>query len=266
MATPILSQASSANAAPKKTSRRGNRAGRPPLADGGLLLSEEHDVWGHLGIRVPGASALSWYPVTAEHAYRLRQQLRRGASWVVVTTLNNRALMLNASAVKVVMQDADADEPDGWVPSWDNAEGYPQAVYRGLYQYRLSGERMPGALEAFKAMLRGIIEEHALDEDALYSRLRVSRVHYRDGTSEEIPTDAGACWAAFSTAALGADSPALDLSCQARGLDVFVARDSVAVVDMPLHLMLDAATDQQNEIDAEGEAFLTTSARLRKAA
>lgn len=230
---------------------------------------EDEALWGYVGIRVPGAAKSTWYPLTLQQTERLVAQISKarssGASpWVLATTLNNRALMVNAHAVlRIAVHDDTADAPEDWEMGWDG-EGFSQPIYGGLWQQYLSGW-LDGAPAALKADVADIIDRYGLDDDAMHERLRVSRVHYRDGTMDTLAVDADLSWQAFSAAECGARPALVDLSARDRGLDVYVPADQLALVDMPLHLMLQAAEDQLAQIEAEGELVDVPPRQRRRA-
>jgi hypothetical protein len=215
----------------------------------------DEPLWGHLGLRLTGDTSTRWYPIGQDQAGRLIGQLRAGSAWIVAQTLNNRALLIQAAAVhRLVILDADADEPEGdWCVDWRNDCGYSQEVYRGLCECYL-GSR-PEAIDApaaVRAEVRNIVNAHGLDEQALYALLRLTHVHYRAGNAAELALDDWASWAAFNTVQQEGDMPAmLHLACWARGLDFYAPQEQVALLDMPLHLMLGAAQDQLAQLREE---------------
>jgi hypothetical protein len=231
MATPILAPADSATAA--------------------------DDLWGYFGVRVPGAAASKLYPIGEAQAEQIGQQASEGAPWIAVSTLNNRALLVNAHAAPrlSVTDNLDLlDDPSAFCGAfaldWD--DGLSAADYAGLYGYLAEGGRLTGPA-AFKARILSIVQQHALDDERLRGLLRVSRVHYRDGTTDELPLDAQVSWALFESVQ-HAPERVLNLACLERGLGVFVPADQVAMIDLPLHPMRQAAREQVAEYEAEAQA------------
>jgi hypothetical protein len=226
------------------------------------------DLWGYVGVRVPGAAASKLYPICAAQAERISQQLSADAQWVAVSTLNNRALLVNAQAVPrlSVTDNLDlSDDPSAFCGAfamdWD--DGLSADDYAGLYGYLADGGRLTGPA-AFTARILSIVQQHALDDGRLRGLLRVSRVHYRDGTRDELPLDAQAAWALFESVQHAAER-VLNLACLGRGLDVFVPADQVALVDLPLHPMRQAARAHTAEYEAEAQA-LAAIGRMRRVA
>lgn len=242
MATPILTPADSATAA--------------------------DDLWGYVGVRPPGAAASKLYPICAAQAERTAQQIAAGAHWVAVSTLNNRALLVNTQgAPRLSLTDnLDLlDDPSAFCGAfaldWD--DGLSADDYAGLYGYLAKGGRLAGPA-AITARILSILQRHALDDECLRGLLRVSRVHYRDGITDELPLDAQASWALFESVQ-HAPERVINLACSERGLGVFVPADQVAMIDLPLHPMRQAAREQVAEYEAEAQARSAIS-RMRRVA
>jgi transcriptional regulator with XRE-family HTH domain len=95
--------------------------------------------WGHLGVRFPGQSKSSWYPITLSQAEQLDEFFANADPdhpWVTVRSLNNRFLLLNVLAVpRLVLLDEAADQPDDdWELPWDGPAGLPQEMYPALVE------------------------------------------------------------------------------------------------------------------------------------
>jgi len=226
------------------------------------------DLWGYVGVRVPGAAASKLYPICAAQAERVAQQISAGAQWVAVSTLNNRALLVNTQAAPrlSVTDNLDLlDDPSAFYGAFDMDwdDGLSADDYAGLYGYLAEGGRLTGPA-AFTARILSIVQRHALDDERLRGLLRVSRVHYRDGTNDALPLDAQASWALFESVQ-HAPERVLNLACLGRGLDVFVPADQVALVDLPLHPMRQAAREQVAEYEAGAQAVAAIG-RMRRVA
>jgi hypothetical protein len=226
------------------------------------------DLWGYVGVRPPGSAASKLYPICAAQAERIAQQIAAGAHWVAVSTLNNRALLVNTQAApRLSLTDNFdlLDDPSAFCGAFDMDwdDGLSADDYAGLYGYLADGGRLAGPA-AFTARILSIVQQHALDDARLRGLLRVTRVHYRDGTSDELPLDAQAAWALFESVQ-HAPERVLNLACMGRGLDVFVPADQVALVDLPLHPMRQAAREQAAEYEAEAQAKAALG-RMRRVA
>lgn len=254
MAKAILSQANapaSVESAKPNGRKRAKRPAQLSLArtkptEQATVASDDGELWGHLGIRLPGDAVTRWYPLSEGQAGSVIRQLTTGAQWIAAATLNNRALVIQATAVqRLVILDDNADEPAGdWSLSWSDGVGLDDAGYNGLWQCYLSGiDGIQGTPE-LKAQVLAVIEAHSLDEEALHALLRVTQVRHRDGTAAPLRLDARASWELFDAVQEGLElPPMLLLACWGEGLDYFTPRDQVALVDMPLHLMREAQVD-----------------------
>ncbi len=220
-----------------------------------LFARSDEGFWGHLGIRSPGASKSTWYPITLREANRISGAISsatRDAPWIVATTLNNRALLINVESVRQIsILDDNADEvADDWELGWDSYQGHSPEVYRALEDHFL-GFGDDDSSEAFKGAIEDLIEQEELDQDKCFKLILTTRVHYDDGTLRELHVDDEASWSAFCEIEQENDTLTLDLSDRESGLDVFIARSQVALVDMPLHRMSDAAKSELETCESE---------------
>ena len=247
MATRILPQSKAARPSATPLARRRRRYLAQPQTERAARAA----LWGHLGLRLAGDERTRWYPISDDQADALTAQLRSGAAWITTATLNNRALLMQAAALqRLVLLDDDADEPDGdGAVQWDNAVGYTQDVYEALDACYLSGSRADRSPAMDVA--RSIIDGQRLGECDLHGLLRLTRLTYRDGSVTALPMDARASWATFHAASEGEVLPFIDLACLGHGYECFAPREQVALLDMPLHRLLEAAADMLGELQAE---------------
>ena len=210
--------------------------------------------WGHLGVQLPGAGPTRWYPVSVEAA-NLATRYVTGASlpdlgWPVIPTLNNHLLMLNIDRVKGISlrrDDADPD-PDDWELGWDGEGRYPLEVYRALAYSVIGGEIE--ASERFRQTVEDVIKQERLTPELIMERVVMTTVHLSDGTSKRIFPDKGNLLSL--TVELESQVPrAFDLSNDKEGVGVFIPSTSIALVDAPLCLVLDADRWQREEYEAQ---------------
>lgn len=240
----------------------------PILTPAHAATAADEPLWRYVGVRVPGAAASKLYPISEAQAERIGQQTSEGAQWVAVSTLNNRALLVNtqATARLSITDNLDLlDDPSSFCGAfnldWD--DGLSGKEYAGLYRYLAEDGKLAGPA-AFTARVLSIVQQHTLDGERLRKLLHVSRVHYRDGTADEPPLDAQASWALFETVQ-HAPERVLNLACLDRGLAVFVPAEQVAMIDLPLHPMRQAAREQvaEYEVGAQAKAAI---GRMRRVA
>lgn len=251
MATKILAQ--SKTPAPRQPAAPRRRKGVAAVPAQDAFPHDDAEPWGHLGVRLSGDEFSRWYPLSQEQAGSVIQQLSAGAPWVAVSTLNNRALLIQPSALqRLLILDSDADEPaDDWRLSWSDECGLGDAVYRGLWACYLDGsaEGINGAPE-LRAKIRRLVALRDLDERALHDLLRATRLHHRDGAASALRLDGQASWDLFAAVQQGHTlPPVLLLACWGEGLDYYAPQDQVALVDMPLHLMREAQMAEHDEFD-----------------
>lgn len=242
-----------------------------PASKGEVVTNRHHyfaksdeGFWGHLGIRVPGATKSIWYPITLGEADRISRRIADTTSkapWIVATTLNNRALVINMATVpQLSMLDDNADEvADDWELGWDRYQGFSPEIYRGIEDHFL-GFDDDDVSEAFSQTIEEVIRQEGLDQGKVFALLRATRVHYNDGTLRELCVDDDTSWSTFSAVEYDNDSLTFDLSDRDSGLDVFVARSQVVMVDMPLHRMSDAAKRELEELEREEAASVAAEA------
>lgn len=200
---------------------------------------DDGEPWGHLGVRLVSDARTRWYPVRYEQALAAASGLRDAADWLTITTLNNRALMIQPTAVQAVrLIGAGDDRPDDWSVSWD-MEPLGTAVYHGLRQYHLNAGRRVHGTPELKDEVRRIVKRHRLDDAALYALLSEHRMYYRDGTMSRRPFGAALAIRLFYTARMGDELPAtcLPLAYVCGDELRFTPWSDVALLDTPLHLM-----------------------------
>lgn len=209
--------------------------------------------WGHLGVQLPGPSSTRWYPISAEVA-DLASRCLAGAGedhpWLMIPTLNNRLLWLNVDFVKSISLrgDSASQDPDDWELGWDGEGGYPLEVYRALAHSVIGGAEE--ASERFRQAVEDVIKEERLTPELIMARVVVTTIHFNDGTSKHVLPDERNLWSLV--AEMEVEPPKiLDLSNEEEDVDMYVPSASLAMVDAPLCLVLDAARSQRAEYEAE---------------
>lgn len=219
----------------------------------GLDQGEEH-FWGHLGIQFPGAKLSRWYPVTAAEATRIENQMSEiseKSPWLVISTLNDRMLILNALTVKQVsLLDDAADQPDDdWELGWDGYSGLEPETYRALGEWALEDESELS--DKFKEGLEKIIEEHKLTPDLVQERILSVAVRYTDGSEQRFMVEPDRLYGAVCDVEAFPESCVFDLTEYGEGRNVFVPGAALALLDMPLHQVVDAAKEALAELEEE---------------
>jgi transcriptional regulator with XRE-family HTH domain len=212
------------------------------------LDSGHGNFWGNLGLQFPGDKLSRWYPVTTAEATRVEERmnnLTEESPWLVVATLNNRMLIVNGLAVKQVsLLDEAADQPDDdWELPWDGMAGLEPEVYRALVTWAGRGdEEELEASDAFKEGLKNTIEEHKLTPELVKERVLSTLIRYKDGSEQSYEVEPGHLWHAVLDAESASGEPVLfDLTDYGEGRNVYVPGAALSLLDMPLHVVIDAA-------------------------
>jgi len=228
------------------------------------LAHSSDGFWGHLGVRAPGASKSTWYPITLREATRLDNAIANASSdspWIVATTLNNRALVINVATIaQLSMLDDNADEVlDDWELGWDSYEGHSPEIYRAL-ELHLLGLPDDDTSETFKQILVDLTQEEGFDEDEVSACLRTTKVHFSSGATKELTVSDEKSYWAFVGAEANSEELTFDLSDMEAGLTVHIPRLQVAMLDMPLHRLGDAARAERSKLEAEAAEELAAGA------
>jgi transcriptional regulator with XRE-family HTH domain len=207
------------------------------------LPSNDHAFWGHVGLQLPGEQRSRWYPITWVEANRIMLHMANptaDTAWVTVETLNNRWLAFDLHAMKrIALLDDDASQPeDDWELGWDSYQGHPMEIYRALAEWFYL-EDPPDCSDAFRQRVEDIIADDNLTEEDVVRYVLDTIVHFKDGTSRQLATDDDALGMLAALLPMAAP-PVLDLSARQNGAYHFVPADTVRLLDVPLHRIVDA--------------------------
>lgn len=164
------------------------------------LIENRDRFWGHLGLRLPGASHSKWYAVTKAEADQVRQELAAGydvPEWIVTETLDNRVLAWRPKQMqRVWLLDDASDGPKGdWKheTQWDAGCGMSVEIYAEMADW--ADEQMESSSknqstnlrrEALSAIERG---GFLANPQGLAAELRHTAIHFLDGTTVEYEAD-----------------------------------------------------------------------------
>jgi transcriptional regulator with XRE-family HTH domain len=153
-----------------------------PLMDG---------YWGYLGLQLPGRDNCDWYPISqGEHALigdALGME-HDEPQWIVVSTLNNRKLVINPELIRRIrlVDDDPADRPqdDTWEMGWDDACGMLPELYRALHEYYVDDYafRACNSLET-QNLIPKLVTRYDLDEQKVLQLTAHCSVHLASGTT-----------------------------------------------------------------------------------
>lgn len=222
-----------------------------------VSLDKSHgNYWGHLGLRFPGEKKSRWYPITASEAHRVRNNIRdidEKSPWLVISTLNNRMLVVNKLALKqAALLDDGEDRPEGdWELTWDGYMGLEPEVYRALGEWF---EEEVDASDTFKKGLEDLIKEHELTEELVHERVLSTHIRFTDGTEQHYIIEPLHLFdAVFYAETPTGDAVVFDLSEYGGGREVYVPGSAAALIDMPLHMTIDGAKEANEDYEDPDE-------------
>ncbi len=160
-------------------------------------FSGEHPIldgfWGHLGLLLPGQSNCNWYPITLSEYSRVRDALateRDEPYWLVVSTLNNRKLIINPAQVLRIRLVDDASGPpedDAWHLGWDYEACMVPELYRALAEYYWDSFTFEHCNSAStQALVQKIVDKYQLKDDQALEFMSRCFVHMASGAVSRI--------------------------------------------------------------------------------
>jgi transcriptional regulator with XRE-family HTH domain len=209
--------------------------------------------WGHLGLLLPGESNCRWYPITLGEYSQIAETLSTEhvePQWLVVSTLNNRKLVINPALIRrirLIDDAADRPEDDAWQLGWDCAVGMTPELYRALGEYFLDeGDFDANNSPTAQRCIETLITQHDLDDAKVMKLLSYTHIHFESGST----TNLRAANADIYNLALDAYAGmplGISLSTSDTEEQNHFAPQQVALVDIPL-LQYQAA-----EVEASAE-------------
>jgi len=221
-----------------------------------LLLNEKHDgCWGNAGVLLPGQQHTRWYPITSREHSRIKNSLDSKSGWLCFSTLNNRMVVMNAAKVKrVVFLDEACDQPFGdWEVGWDTVEGRPLELYRALEEYavREDGQLEESASPQLISILEELVKENGWDEKTILKITTETNIWFADGSQMSYHVDEDDLWSLVSSVEIESDERMISLYDENTGMESFFSRDALALVEMPLLHVMDAARRELRELEEE---------------
>jgi len=228
-----------------------SKTGRKPSTVHYSVLGNDEGFWGHLGLLLLDAPNTRWFPISLSQANSIAQySTHSNSKWLVVSTLNNRVLIINLSEVKRlwVLDDA-ADQPgDDWVLNWDAYEGYAGEIYKGIEDLIVNEEELVSE-DNYSATLQEIISKIAVDKGLDMDKARefvcYTHIHFTDGSSisyEVEPEDLGAV--VFTAELEEKFDSLIQMSRVEMQADSYFSPTTIRLIDIPRHKL----QDKDNEI------------------
>ncbi len=149
--------------------------------------------WGHLGLMLPGETNCRWYPITFAQYSQASDVLsveHAEPQWLVVSTLNNRQLLINPALIhRIRLLDEASDRPhdDAWQLGWDSEEGMTPELYRALDEYftdELAFDTNNSAVA--QQGVHMLVGKYNLDSAAVMDLISHTHVHLAGGSTTSV--------------------------------------------------------------------------------
>ena len=196
--------------------------------------------WGRMGLLLPGETNCSWYPITFAEYSQVADSLSNEQAepqWLVVSTLNNRKLLINPALIRRIrlLDDAaDRPEDDAWQLGWDSEEGLSPELYRALGEYftdelAFDTNNSPAAQQ----LIHTLVAKHDLTSPKVMHLISDTHVHLASGSTASVRAANADIYNLVLDAYAGMP---LGISLSTRGSEEenHFAPLQVALVDLPL--------------------------------
>ena len=217
--------------------------------------------WGNVGILLKGEEKSRWYPISREASCRIQRGMESCSNWFWVHTLNNRMLLIDRTKVrKITLLDEALDHIEGdWELPIDGCSGAALEVYAGLElmsDLNLDeADAENNTSKKYKTCIAEYAKEWGLDSDEkLIDFLWNVTVFEADGAKTKIMASETCLEWVYTLVALELDEenqPCFVFDEDDRTNAVYIARDNVAMVDMPLLRLIKGIMMPINEADKE---------------
>lgn len=212
-------------------------------------------LWGRLGLLLPGESNCRWYPITFAEYARVADTLsteHAEPQWLVVSTLNNRKLVINPDLIRrirLIDDAADCPEDDTWQLGWDAEEGLAPELYRALGEYFLDElEFDTNNSPAAQQIIYTLVDKHQLNGPKAMHLLGYTHVRLENGSTSTVHAENADLYNLVLDAYAGMP---LGISLSTRDTEEqnhFPPRQ-VALVDIPLLQYQQAETEASAEME-----------------
>lgn len=203
-------------------------------------FSREHSreaFWGNFGILTPGAEHTKWYPITDGEQSRITTGLANGNNWLFVTTLNNRALLVNLTNVtRLWLLNDDADQPEeDWEVHGDEYSGLPFEIYKGMDDFARENDAwFESSSEKYKEAVLNSINELSINGDDLLGKLHNTLIRVKDRPEVAYWVKPEALQSIILQAKMGRLGSIVQLPDYCDQFDSYFNTNNISVIDMPL--------------------------------
>ena len=214
---------------------------------------DQDGYWGNVGILLPGKQHTRWYPITSSERMRIANSLNHhDAQFICFSTLNNRMIVMSTANVRRVwLLDDACDQPGGdWEVEWDSVEGCPLEFYRALEDYAFSQEDFrASASPTLISMVEERVKEEKWDEEAIFRITNETLIWLSDGDRVNYSADEDDLWGLIVAMESEDIDRMIRLDEHGGDFESFYPRDKVALVEMPLLRVMDAAKRELRELN-----------------
>ncbi len=205
--------------------------------------------WGNLGVRLEGQLKSKWYPITVSEMKRAYRNVQ-SAETFVVSTLNNRCLLINRANVQsFYFLDEAADHVEGdWEVGPDDVEGEPQDFYRAILPIL---EKDPAIAQdytrSYRAYCLRVFRRFGLTRDQMIDLVLGSRIHLKSGQTIEgaiEPKDMNQLHFDFD---IETDSEFIKIGMNYGEMNAFFSMKSISMIDLSLVELVDAKVSEGEE-------------------
>lgn len=223
------------------------------------IRPEDYDgegFWGHLGLKLVGEKHTRWFPITTSEADGIRVALQVMTSdhpWCRAVTLNNRVLLFRPSTLqRIWLLDDACDEPeDDWEIEPAEYAGQPLEFYRGVGEWvaKQWGDRGEEASETYQSIINDFVSARGFTAETAHEWLLNTTIHFVDGERVSYWADAGMLNELLIDWSEGYVPAVVTIDSQGGAFESYYPSERVALIDMPLIDILDAAKRLSKRID-----------------
>jgi len=209
-----------------------------------LFVDKESDgYWGHVGLQMPGKKRGKWYPISQGAANAVGMNLgafESGDAWLVIPTLANRMLAANPTNLKSIKLMDEAHAEPKTAP-----EMFPLEFYKALDDYFTDNNKFrESASPTLLSIVEDEITRRGLDEQTALEFTHYSTLYFMDGSRRRYWIDENDLWSLVLLIDMEQVPPIINLDDSGGGVSHFYPRDKIALIDMPLLQVKDAAEKQ----------------------
>lgn len=233
-----------------------------PHAD---ALAEEFDgCWGNLGLKMRDREHIKWYPISASQREEIKDALngeilQTQVRWFTVTTLNNRALVVNPKAMRriwLLAEEHDEPENGDFVDIGDAITGWPLELYRGLSEWASCDDEKAwhkGTSKKYRSAIAAFVSEKNLDQESALDLVHSAHIFDIDGNETSYWVDEQNAYDAINAIDAGEGEPpaAFELSHQFGEFESFFPAANIALIDLPLLDIIDVHKSMLEEYESE---------------